>query len=43
VSELLATTSGVIVEVRTGEHAMVSVSPIGEDAALSPRQRARTR
>ena len=43
VSELLATTSGVIVEVRTGDHAMVSVSPIGEDAALSPRQRARTR
>jgi len=42
-SELLATTSGVIVEVRTGEHAMVSVSPIGEDAALSPRQRARSR
>src|SRR5215218_380113 len=30
VSELLATTSGVIVEVRTGEHPMVSVSPIGE-------------
>jgi len=43
VSELLATTSGVIVEVRTGEHPMVTVAPIGEESALSPRQSARTR
>jgi serine phosphatase RsbU (regulator of sigma subunit) len=43
VSELLAVTSGVIVEVRTGEHAMVSVAPIGEDTALSTRQSARAR
>ena len=43
VSELLATTSGVVVEVRTGEHPMVSVAPIGEDAAVSTRPSARIR
>ena len=43
VSELLATTSGVIVGVRTGEHPMVSVAPIGDDSALITRQSARSR
>jgi serine phosphatase RsbU (regulator of sigma subunit) len=43
VSELLATTSGVIVEVRIGEHAMVSVAPIGDDSVLSTRPSARIR
>ncbi|HEV2786490.1 MAG TPA: PP2C family protein-serine/threonine phosphatase, partial [Solirubrobacteraceae bacterium] len=42
VSELLATTSGVIVEVRTGEHPMVSVAPIGDDIAVASRASART-
>ena len=42
VSELLARTSGVVVEVRTGEHPMVSVAPIGEDTAVAPRASART-
>lgn len=41
VSELLATTSGVIVEVRTGEHPMVSVAPIGDDTGISARANAR--
>ncbi len=35
VSELLATTSGVIVEVRTGEHPTVGGVPIGDDAGIS--------
>jgi serine phosphatase RsbU (regulator of sigma subunit) len=43
VSELLATTSGVIVDVRTGEHPMVSVAPIGDDARVPTRPSARTR
>jgi serine phosphatase RsbU (regulator of sigma subunit) len=43
VSELLATTSGVIVDVRTGEHPMVSVAPIGDDSGLSVRPSARVR
>ncbi len=43
VSELLATTSGVIVDVRTGAHPMVGVSPIGDDSGLSTRAGARTR
>jgi hypothetical protein len=43
VSELLATTSGVIVEVRTGEHPMVSVAPIGDESGLTTRTSARTR
>lgn len=43
VSELLATTSGVIVEVRMGEHPMVSVAAIGDEAGLSTRPSARTR
>lgn len=43
VSELLATTSGVIVEVRTGEHPMVSVAPIGDESGLVTRPTARTR
>jgi len=42
VSELLATTSGVVIEVRTGEHPMVSVAPIGDDSGLSVRSSART-
>jgi hypothetical protein len=43
VSELLGTTSGVIVEVRTGEHPMVGVTPIGDDYGLATRPSARTR
>ena len=43
VSELLATTSGVIVDVRTGEHPMVSVAPIGDDTAVATRPSARAR
>ena len=43
VSELLARTSGVIVEVRTGEHPMVSVAPIGDDTAVAARPSARAR
>jgi serine phosphatase RsbU (regulator of sigma subunit) len=43
VSELLSTTSGVIVEVRTGEHPMVSVAPIGDDTGVSTRPSARVR
>jgi len=43
VSELLATTSGVIVEVRTGEHPMVGVVPIGDGPGLATRTSARTR
>ena len=43
VSELLAVASGVIVEVRTGEHPMVSVAPIGDDAGLATRPSARAR
>ncbi|HVF79648.1 MAG TPA: PP2C family protein-serine/threonine phosphatase [Solirubrobacteraceae bacterium] len=43
VSELLASTSGVIVEVRTGEHPMVSVAPIGDDTGVSTRTSARVR
>jgi serine phosphatase RsbU (regulator of sigma subunit) len=43
VSELLATTSGVIVDVRTGEHPTVTVAPIGDDSGISTRPRARTR
>jgi hypothetical protein len=43
VSELLGTTSGVIVEVRTGEHPMVGVTPIGDDYGLATRLSARTR
>jgi hypothetical protein len=43
VSELLASTSGVVVEVRIGEHPMVSVAPIGEDAAAPARTSARVR
>jgi hypothetical protein len=40
VSEQLAITGGVIVEVRTGEHATVTVSPIGSGAGASSRQTA---
>lgn len=44
VSELLATTSGVIVEVRTGEHPTVGVVPIGDDTGIaSVRSSARAR
>ena len=43
VSELLATTSGVVVEVRTGEHPMVSVAPIGDESGLVSRPTARAR
>jgi hypothetical protein len=43
VSEQLAITGGVIVEVRTGEHPTVSVSPIGDSAAAASRQTAPTR
>jgi serine phosphatase RsbU (regulator of sigma subunit) len=44
VSELLATTSGVIVEVRTGEHPTVGVVPIGDDTGISSvRSSARAR
>ena len=43
VSQLLAKTSGVIVEVRIGEHPMVSVAPIGDDSQLPSRMSARTR
>jgi hypothetical protein len=40
VSEQLAITGGVIVEVRTGEHATVAVSPIGGGAGATSRQTA---
>jgi hypothetical protein len=40
VSEQLAITGGVIVEVRTGEHATVTVSPIGSGAGVTSRQTA---
>ena len=40
VSEQLAITGGVIVEVRTGEHPTVSVSAIGDSAAAASRQTA---
>jgi hypothetical protein len=40
VSEQLAITGGVIVEVRTGEHATVTVSPIGGGAGATSRQTA---
>jgi hypothetical protein len=43
VSEQLAITGGVIVEVRTGEHPTVSVAPIGDSAAAASRQTAPTR
>jgi hypothetical protein len=43
VSEQLAITGGVVVEVRTGEHPMVSISPIGDEAVVAPRARARAR
>ena len=44
VSELLATTSGIIVEVRTGEHPTVGVVPIGDDTGISSvRSSARAR
>jgi hypothetical protein len=43
VNELLATTSGVIVEVRTGEHPTVSVARIGYEAGLPSHLTARTR
>jgi hypothetical protein len=43
VSEQLAITGGVIVEVRTGEHPTVAVSPIGDSAAAASRQTAPTR
>lgn len=44
VSELLATTSGVIVEVRTGEHPTVGVVPIGDGTGISSvRSSARAR
>jgi hypothetical protein len=43
VSERLSITGGVVVEVRTGEHPMVSVAPIGDETAVAPRARARTR
>jgi len=44
VSELLATTSGVIVEVRTGEHPTVGIVPIGDDTGISSvRSSARAR
>jgi hypothetical protein len=39
VSELLASTSGVIVEVRTGEHPTVSVVPLGDDSGISSARR----
>jgi hypothetical protein len=43
VSEQLAITGGVIVEVRTGEHPTVSVSPIGDGSAAASHQTAPTR
>jgi len=43
VSEQLSITSGVIVEVRTGEHPMVSVTPIGDETASVARAGARAR
>ncbi|MEA2240770.1 MAG: hypothetical protein QOD24_326 [Solirubrobacteraceae bacterium] len=43
VSEQLAITGGVIVEVRTGEHPTVSVSPIGDASAAVSHQTAPTR
>jgi hypothetical protein len=43
VSEQLAVTGGIIVEVRTGEHPTVNVSPIGDSAAAASRQTAPTR
>jgi hypothetical protein len=43
VSEQLAVTGGVIVEVRTGEHPTVGVSPIGDSAAAASRHTAPTR
>jgi hypothetical protein len=43
VSEQLAITGGVIVEVRTGEHPTVTVSPIGDGRAAASHQTAPTR
>lgn len=43
VSEQLSITSGVIVEVRTGEHPMVSVTPIGDETTSVARAGARAR
>ncbi|HWC27625.1 MAG TPA: SpoIIE family protein phosphatase [Solirubrobacteraceae bacterium] len=42
-SELLAATSGVIVEVHTGEHPIVSVVPIGDDSGIPVRPGVRAR
>ncbi|MGI9098476.1 MAG: SpoIIE family protein phosphatase [Solirubrobacteraceae bacterium] len=43
VSEQLAITGGVFVEVRAGEHPTVSVWPIGDSAAAATRESARAR
>ncbi|MEA2187780.1 MAG: phosphoserine phosphatase RsbU/P [Solirubrobacteraceae bacterium] len=43
VSEQLSITGGVVVEVRTGEHPVVSVAPIGDETAITPRAGMRAR
>jgi hypothetical protein len=43
VGEQLSITGGVVVEVRTGEHPVVSVAPIGDETAITPRARMQAR